>query len=162
MADEAFDFELIVLGAGSAGLGLALFMAKAKLRVLLIDKTALAVGGGGFVQSFAYHSDRGLQLESVWTSALMALGNVENISFEFGAFDVSGPGAALASALSLPLTLALLSLTALVMYREHRAGRLTRGDFPRFAAAFVLAFMVASKAERRIFSRSGATPGGAM
>ncbi len=106
---------------------------------------ALAVGGGGFIQSFAYHSDRGLQLESVWTSALMALGNVEDISFEFGAFDVSGPGAALVSALSLPLTLVLLGLTALLMYREHRAGRLTRADFPRFAAAFVLAFMVASK-----------------
>ena len=106
---------------------------------------ALLVGGGGFVQSFAYHSDRGLQLESVWTSVLMALGWVRDISFEFGAFDVSGRGTGLASAISLPVTLALLGVTALVMYREHRAGRLTRADFPRFAAAFVLAFMIASK-----------------
>jgi len=45
MANEPFDFDLIVLGAGSAGLGLALFMAKAKLSVLLIDKTAQDVGG---------------------------------------------------------------------------------------------------------------------
>ena len=45
MATEEFDFDLIVLGAGSAGLGLALFMAKARLSVLLIDKTARDVGG---------------------------------------------------------------------------------------------------------------------
>ncbi|AMR27458.1 hypothetical protein A0257_10360 [Hymenobacter psoromatis] len=45
MANEAVDFELIVLGAGSAGLGLALFMAKTGLSVLLIDKTAQDVGG---------------------------------------------------------------------------------------------------------------------
>jgi len=106
---------------------------------------ALLTGGVGFVQSFAYHSDRGLQLESVWTSALMALGWVRDISFEFGAFDVSGYGAGLAGALSLPVTLALLGVSGLVMYREHRAGRLARKDFPRFAAAFVLAFMIASK-----------------
>lgn len=106
---------------------------------------ALLVGGAGFVQSFAYHSERGLQLESVWTSALMALGWVRDISFEFGAFDVSGRGAGLASALSLPVTLALLGVTALVMYRERQAGRLSRADFPRYAAAFLLAFMIASK-----------------
>ncbi|OGX91134.1 dihydrolipoyl dehydrogenase family protein [Hymenobacter coccineus] len=45
MDDQAPDFDLIVLGAGSAGLGLALFMARIKLRVLLIDRTAEAVGG---------------------------------------------------------------------------------------------------------------------
>lgn len=106
---------------------------------------ALLLGGGGFVQSFAYHSERGLQLESVWTSALMVLGWVRDITFEFGAFDVSGRGTGLLSALSLPVTLALLGLTALLMYREHRSGRLLPADFPRYAAAFVLAFMIASK-----------------
>ena len=45
MADTPFDFDLIVLGAGSAGLGLSLFMARIKLRVLLIDKTPEDVGG---------------------------------------------------------------------------------------------------------------------
>ena len=45
MADSAVDFDLIVLGAGSAGLGLSLFMARVKLRVLLIDRTAEDVGG---------------------------------------------------------------------------------------------------------------------
>jgi pyruvate/2-oxoglutarate dehydrogenase complex dihydrolipoamide dehydrogenase (E3) component len=45
MAELPTDFDLIVLGAGSAGLGLSLFMARIKLRVLLIDLTAEAVGG---------------------------------------------------------------------------------------------------------------------
>ena len=46
MADTpAFDFDLIVLGAGSAGLGLSLFLARIKLRVLLIDQTPEDVGG---------------------------------------------------------------------------------------------------------------------
>jgi len=45
MAEDAADFDLIVLGAGSAGLGLSLFMARIKLRVLLIDQTPEDVGG---------------------------------------------------------------------------------------------------------------------
>ncbi len=45
MPDTPFDFDLIVLGAGSAGLGLSLFMARIELKVLLIDLTAEAVGG---------------------------------------------------------------------------------------------------------------------
>ena len=45
MTDSSFDFDLIVLGAGSAGLGLSLFMARIELKVLLIDLTAEDVGG---------------------------------------------------------------------------------------------------------------------
>ena len=45
MSETPLDFDLMVLGAGSAGLGLALFMARIKLRVLLIDLTPEDVGG---------------------------------------------------------------------------------------------------------------------
>lgn len=45
MPEQPLDFDLIVLGAGSAGLGLSLFMARVQLRVLLIDLTPEAVGG---------------------------------------------------------------------------------------------------------------------
>ena len=45
MPEPPIDFDLIVLGAGSAGLGLSLFMARVKLRTLLIDLTDEAIGG---------------------------------------------------------------------------------------------------------------------
>jgi hypothetical protein len=106
---------------------------------------ALLLGGGRFLESFAYHADRGLQVESLAASILIKLGWVEGISFRYGAFEVHGRGVELASSLSLPLTAVLLLVTTLLMYREHRAGRLGYGQFPRYAAALILAFMVCSK-----------------
>lgn len=38
-------YDLIVVGAGSAGLGMALFAAKIKLRVLLIERSDAQIGG---------------------------------------------------------------------------------------------------------------------
>ncbi len=106
---------------------------------------ALLLGGGRFLESFAYHADRGLQVESLAASILVKLGWVEGISFRYGAFEVHGRGVELASSLSLPLTAVLLLVTTLLMYHEHGAGRLGYGQFPRYAAALILAFMVCSK-----------------
>jgi hypothetical protein len=106
---------------------------------------ALFFGGSRFVESFAYHAERGIQAESVWASVLMYLGTVEGIGFGFGAFEVEGSGVGLASSMSLPLTAVLLALVALSMYREHRSVGVSPESFPRYAAAFVLAFMVGSK-----------------
>ena len=106
---------------------------------------ALLLGGGSFLNSFAYHTERGLQVESLAASILMKLGLVREISFEYGAFEVHGPGVGLASSLSLPLTGCLLLITALLMYRQHRRRRLDAGRFPRYAAALILAFMLGSK-----------------
>ena len=106
---------------------------------------ALLLGGGGFLDSFAYHAERGLQVESLAASVLMAFGRVDGVAFEYGAFEVTGPEADLAAFLSLPLTAVLLLVTMLVVYREHRAGGLTAGAFPRYAAALILAFMLGSK-----------------
>jgi len=106
---------------------------------------ALLLGGDRFLQSFAYHAERGLQVESLPSSVLMQLGWIESISFEFGAFEVHGRGVELATSLSLPLTAALLLITALVIYRKRRAGRMALNDFPRYAAALILAFMLGSK-----------------
>lgn len=106
---------------------------------------ALLLGGDHFLQSFAYHAERGLQVESLPSSVLMQFGWIENISFEFGAFEVHGRGVKLATSLSLPLTAALLLVTALVMYRKRRAGGLGLELFPRYAAALILAFMLGSK-----------------
>jgi hypothetical protein len=106
---------------------------------------ALWFGGGGFLESFTYHADRGLQLESLMSSVLMKLGWLEGGVPEYGAFDVRGRGVELLSALSLPLTAALLVVTVVVMYREHSRGRLGPEQFPRFAAALVLAFVLGFK-----------------
>jgi hypothetical protein len=92
------------------------------------------------MQSFAYQADRGLQVESLAASVLMKLGWVDDVVFEYGAFEVRGRGAELASYLSLLLTGALLIITALFMYRRGRFG-----EFPRHAAALILAFMLGSK-----------------
>jgi uncharacterized membrane protein len=105
----------------------------------------LLFGGGGFMQSIAYHADRGLQVESLAASILMNLGWVNDVNFAYGAFEVQGRGVELAGSLSLLTTGALLLVTAIFMYREYRSGRFGLRAFPRFAAALILAFMLGSK-----------------
>ena len=124
-----------------AGRGLGVFFAVAALFFV----PALFFGGGGFAGSFAYHAERGLQVESVAASVLMAFGRAEGVVFEFGAFEAIGPGTGLAAGLSLPATTVLLLITGLVMLRRHRLRRLDGAEFPRYAAALILAFMLGSK-----------------
>ena len=106
---------------------------------------ALVFGGGGFFGSFAYHAERGLQVESVAASVLMAFGRVEGVVFEFGAFEAIGPGTGFAAGLSLPVTAGLLVVTGVAMLRRHRLRGLDGAEFPRYAAALILAFMLGSK-----------------
>ena len=131
----------LVFARRGAGRGLGAFFAVAALFFV----PALVFGGGGFVGSFAYHADRGLQVESVAASVLMVLGRVEGVAFEFGAFEARGPGAGLAAALSLPVTAVVLGVTGLVAYRRNRASAGDATDFPRYAGALILAFMLGSK-----------------
>lgn len=113
--------------------------------LVLFFGSALALGGDRFLESFAYHADRGLQVESLAASVLIGLGRIEGVAFEYGAFEVRGAGVDFAASLSLPITGALLLFTALVMYRKHRAGGFGGDAFPRYAAALILAFMLGSK-----------------
>ncbi|MDX6380376.1 MAG: hypothetical protein QOI57_1400 [Rubrobacteraceae bacterium] len=106
---------------------------------------ALLFGGGGFIESFTYHADRGLQLESLAASVLMKLGYGHGISREDGAIDVWGQGVQFFSSMSLPITGILLAVTAAAAYHEYRKGRFGTQQLPRFAAAFVLAFLLGSK-----------------
>src|SRR3712207_559473 len=113
--------------------------------LVLFFAPAVLLGGDRFLNSFVYHAERGLQVESLTASILLKLGWVSGISFEYGAFEVQGRGVGLASSLSLPMTGVLLLITALVMYRHHRRGGLDAGRFPRYAATLILAFMLGSK-----------------
>jgi len=106
---------------------------------------AYLLGGEDLTRSFAYHANRGLQVESLGASVLTKLGLVTDVRFAYGAFEVQGSGTDLLSSLSFPITAALLLLTALFVYREHRLGRLDAAQFPRYAAALILAFMLGSK-----------------
>jgi uncharacterized membrane protein len=111
----------------------------------LLFVPAFALGGEELVRSFSYHAQRGLQVESLGASLLAGLGLVTETPFAYGAFEVRGPGAELLGVLSLPMTAALLLVTALMTYREHRLDRLGAARFPRYAAALILAFMLGSK-----------------
>ncbi len=106
---------------------------------------ALLFGGGGLAKSFTYHADRGLQVESLAASVLMKLGWVEGTVHESCAMDVRGWGVDLISSMSLPITAVLLVVTAVLAVRQYRQDRFGPGEFPRFAAAFVLAFLLGSK-----------------
>lgn len=104
------------------------------------------LGGRGLLESFAYQAERGLQVESLAAAVLIHLRSVGEVAFEYGAFEVRGKGVGLATSLSPLLTLVLLTVTGLVMYREYRRlGKLGVKDFPRHAAALILAFMLGSK-----------------
>jgi hypothetical protein len=104
------------------------------------------LGVRGFLHSFAYQAERGLQVESLAASVLGFLRSADVVVFEHGAFEVRGGGAGLATSLSPLLTFLFLAVTGLVMYREYRRrGRLGVEAFPRHAAALILAFMLGSK-----------------
>jgi hypothetical protein len=107
--------------------------------------SALVLAGGAFLESFGYHAARGLQVESLAASILIALGLVSGVAFEYGAFEVRGVGDDLAASVSVAVTGAWLLITALVMYRKHRVGGFGGAGFPRYAAALILAFMLGSK-----------------
>jgi hypothetical protein len=131
----------LALARRGAARGYAIFLGV----LALFFVPALLFGGGGFVQSFAYHSGRGLQVESFAASFLMKLGWVNEVVFAYGAFEVRGRGVEFARSLSLPVTGGLLLVTAFFMYREYHSGRFGGRAFPRFAAALILAFMLGSK-----------------
>ena len=114
--------------------------------VALVFVPFALLGSGGFLQSFAYQAERGLQVESLGASVLIFFRSVDSVVFEHGAFEVLGEGVGLATSLSPLLTLRLLAVTGLMMYWEYRRfGRPGAGAFPRHAAALILAFMLGSK-----------------
>jgi uncharacterized membrane protein len=106
---------------------------------------ALLLGGIGFLESFAYQAQRGLQVESLAASVLMTLGWVKSVVFAYGAMEVQGRGTELASDLSLPVTGVLLLVTMLFVHRAYRREEAGVRVFPRYAAALILAFMLGSK-----------------
>jgi hypothetical protein len=131
---------LAILRSGAAR-GYAIFCAV----LALFFAPPLLLASEGLIKSFIYQADRGLQIESLAASVLLKFGLVRRIGFGHGAYEVRGPGVEFASSLSFPITAVLLVITALVMYREYRLGRLGVDQYPRYAAAFILAYMLGSR-----------------
>src|SRR5215211_595983 len=113
--------------------------------LLLFFAPPLMLASEGLIKSFVYQADRGLQVESLAASVLLKLGRVSRIGFGHGAYEVRGPDVEFVSSLSFPITAVLLVITALVMYREYRLGYLKLEQYPRYAAALILAYMLGSR-----------------
>jgi hypothetical protein len=62
-----------------------------------------------------------------------------------GAWEVLGWEVAFLSSASLLVTVVLSTVTGVVAYREYREGRFGLAQFPRFAATFMLTFLLGSK-----------------
>ena len=131
---------LATLRRGATG-GYATFFAV----LTLFFTPPLLLASEGLIKSLVYQADRGLQIESLAASVLLKLGLVSRVGFGHGAAEVRGPDVEFASSLSFPLTAVLLLITLLVMYREYRLGRLGVEQYPRYAAALVLAYMLGSR-----------------
>ena len=132
----------LALSRRAAARGFAVFLAV----VALFFVPFALLGGRGFLQSFAYQAERGLQVESLAASVLISLRSADGVGFEHGAFEVRGASVGLATSLSPLFTLVSLAVTGLVMYGEYRRfGGLRVEAFPRHAAALILAFMLGSK-----------------
>ena len=106
---------------------------------------AFLASPAGFLHIFSYHANRGLHIESFAASILFELGWVEGIAARYGAVEVVGGLSEVVAAATLPVTLALLLITGAGIWREAHRGCLGPAQFPRYAAALLLAFIVGSK-----------------
>ncbi|MBX6315100.1 MAG: hypothetical protein IRY99_19655, partial [Isosphaeraceae bacterium] len=121
-------------GRGLAALGLS-------LAVGLMLWAAL--GGRQAVQSLRYHTERGIEIGSLYSGLLLAVGKGTGAAvghhYNHASEHIQAPGAITAAALAFPLQAAALLL---VLWRS----RCSRGaDGVRYAGAAVLALLVAGK-----------------
>lgn len=111
--------------------------------VLLSLAFWVLLAGRGFLTFLKYHTERGLEIGSIYAGAVMMLGwftgDLPAVDFNFGGFNLGGPWAARLSPLAFPIQMASL-LVVLWMYR--------RSGFTeelRYAAAALLAFSILGK-----------------
>ena len=124
---------------------------KPKASALAVFAATVALGGVGWwwlggeqvLRSFRYHSERGLEIGSFYSSAYLVAHKLAGVwvftHFDHGSMNVSGPGARDAASLAPILQGALLLLVA---GRAREAGP---GQIIRFAAAALLAYILPGK-----------------
>jgi hypothetical protein len=107
---------------------------------------AFLVSPAGFANTFTYHAERGLHIESFAASILLKMYWVEGVVLtKYRAIEVVGGMSEIARTATLPVTLVLLFVTGTVIWWDARRGRLGAVQFPRYAAALLLAFLLGSK-----------------
>jgi hypothetical protein len=101
------------------------------------------LGGRGVLDSFRYHAERGLQVESLYAGVLMligkALGKKVTWAYDHAALHITADWGAALARLSIPIQLGAILL---VLWGYRRSGM---KDGVRYAGAAVLAFMVTGK-----------------
>jgi hypothetical protein len=102
-----------------------------------------AVGGRGLLDSFRYHGERGLEVESLYAGLVFLAGAVSGRTVpwvrDHDALHIAPGWGSLAEAFVLPLQVGSLLL---VLWRFRRSGM---ADGVRYAGAAVLAFVVTAK-----------------
>jgi hypothetical protein len=102
-----------------------------------------ALGGEQVGRSFRYHSERGLEIGSLYASAYLVAHQLAGVlvfsHFDHGSMNLSGPGARDAASLAPILQGALLVLVA------GRAREAKPGEEMRFAASALLAYILPGK-----------------
>ena len=116
---------------------------------------ALAVSPENFIASFAYHAERGVELNSIY-GALLApgkyFGMAAGTDFNHGGWNVTGPAAEFLASLSGPVLAGLLCLALWLGWRVARRMDFSRAPdaaaadwIMRWAIAVVAAFIVGFK-----------------
>lgn len=109
----------------------------------------LPEGATGLFQSFAFHSQRPLQFESVFTTPLYLAhllgGPPIQLGYGFGAYFIQGSAAKVLAQASGVVGLALLAWTYLLAWRRRAILRSDPGHLALLATTLVLAFLASGK-----------------
>ena len=134
----------VPLLAGAATFGTKAGAAKGLVAVVGAGMLAwFALGGAMVLDTFHFHADRGIELNSTYASAFMiareALGATIRASFDHNTVGVAGPGSPLVGRASVFVQLACLGLVGWAARRRLEPGSLD------LAGAAVLAFILGGK-----------------
>jgi hypothetical protein len=116
--------------------------------------------GSGILEFLAYHKDRGLEIESVWSSLLLLLEPIAghwNVYHSHGSVNVRSPlTPLLATVASLTMVLTLLAATGLFVVAARRQLPTKRATIaqthPRLVAGFTALLMLLSIVTNKVFS----------